>query len=87
MRKFVKQMTVVLILAFALGAIVGISSPTEVLAADCECGGIHQCYKWYPPGTQGCGVGQQRWEIWSMTKITPCNTCCGTLVDTGCSGA
>lgn len=84
MRKFVQQMTVVLILAFALGAIVGISSPTEVLAEDDLCIGLMACYSTGAPGTGGCAWNEVPWAWHTMTRFS--GKCCGDVTSSGCLG-
>ena len=81
MRKNILKMATVLVVAFALGALVGVSTPTEVIAADdpCPCLGLNQCWKWIPGDAQ-CPVGYQ--QKWSMTDI--CGECCGILLQQCC---
>lgn len=79
MRKNILKMATILVVAFAIGAFVGISSPTEVLAADCECIGFQVCYQWIP-GDANCPVGYQ--QKWSMSD--DCGKCCGILLQQCC---
>lgn len=79
MKKNILKMATILIVAFAIGAFVGISAPTEVLADDCGACGEGLCIKILPPGG-GCEIFRmQEWTHSSQNCV-----CCGTLIRTCC---
>jgi len=80
MKKNLLGMVAILVLAFAMGGILGVISPTEVKAGDNPCFSFDQCLSHGPPGSGGCPLGV--YETWSMTRLY--GGCCGTLLNSSC---
>jgi len=83
MKKGISSMAAVLVVAFMLGALIGISSPAEVQAGPGPPCSLDQCFEFTGPiGSGGCSAPcYAPYKLWSGENYLGC---CGTLLQSGC---
>jgi hypothetical protein len=82
MKKLIFKLATVLIIAFAIGAVIGSALPSDANASGCNCIGLETCYWHGDPGTGGCAPNEVPWKLYSMSN--DCGNCCGSVLSSGC---
>lgn len=83
MKNIISSMAAVLIVAFMLGAFIGMNSPTEVQAREAPPCFFSQCVEFTGPiGPEGCSAPCYRpYNLYGMENILGC---CGPILQSGC---